>query len=67
MSLVSLRHVLPIVSELCKKWQYSTGEELTVEYFDDAYAKCLFDLGTLLESRGNYLEDLSIFWIRLDI
>ena len=37
-----------IVSELCRILQFSTGEYLTVELFDDAYAKCLFDLDTLL-------------------
>ena len=52
---------MPIVSKLCTKLKYSTGEDLTIEDFVDADAKCLFDQDTLLESAGNHLKDLPIF------
>ena len=48
MCLISLRDIVPIVSELCRKLLYSTSEDLKIEYFDDVYAKCLFDLDTLI-------------------
>lgn len=52
---------MPIVSKLCTKLKYSFGEDLTIEDFVDADAKCLFDQDTLLESAGNHLKDLPIF------
>ena len=50
MCLVSLRDVSPIVSELCRKLQYSTTEDLAIECFNNVFAKYLFYLDTWLES-----------------
>ena len=46
MCLVSLRDVSPIVSELCRKLQYSTTEDLAIECFNNVFAKYLFDVDT---------------------
>ena len=59
MCLASLRWDV-IVLELCRKLQYFTAEDLTIEYYNANMQNGLFDLDTLLESE-NHLKDLPIF------
>ena len=56
-----LRDVPPVVSELHRKLQHKTGQDLTTEYFHNAYEKCLFHLTTLLEIGEKHLQKLSNF------
>ena len=58
---MALRDVLPILSKLCRKLQYTTGKDLTIEHSNDHYQDCITQLDKVLNYEGDHLKNLPQF------